>query len=350
MSDRRVRFAAIGLDHAHIFGIINGQLQAGAELVGLASDDPSSSVCQGVRALFPDVPWFDDADALVQDESIDMIATAAIPYRRGEIAIRALEAGKHVLSDKPGCVSPEQLEAIKKAVADSGKFWVNVFSERFEVPAVAKAGELVREGKIGKVVQTLGLGPHREVDKAHLSGGAGRPEWFYRPETYGGIIVDIASHQIDQFLWFTGSETGEVVASAVGNFNHPDVPEFQDFGELSLKSEHGQGYIRVDWYTPQGLPTWGDGRLFVLGTGGYIEMRKYVDIDGKPGTNHLFMVNDEGVQYIDCSEVRPTFHADIVNDVLNDTRTAVPQEHTFEVLRLGLEAQAKADRRGDLPA
>ncbi len=350
MTDRRVRFAAIGLDHAHIFGIIKGQLEAGSELVGLASDDPEASVCQTVRQMFPDVPWFDDADQLVNDPSIDLIATAAIPYRRGEIAIQALKAGKHVLTDKPGCVSFEQLDQIRQAVAESGRFWVNVFSERFEVPAVAKAGELARAGAIGRVVQTLGLGPHREGDKAHLSGGAGRPEWFYRPETFGGIIVDIASHQIDQFLWFTGSERGEVVASAVGNFRHPDIPAFEDFGELLLRSDQGQGYIRVDWYTPDGLPTWGDGRLFVLGTEGYIEMRKYVDIAGKEGTNHLFLVNKDGVQYISCDDLPTTFHREVVADVLNNTRTAVPQEHTFEVMRLGLEAQAKADRRGDLPA
>lgn len=147
MSDRRVRFAVIGLDHAHIFGIIRGQLEAGSELVGLASDDPQASVCQTVRRMFPDVAWFDDAAQLIDDPSIDLIATAAIPYRRGEIAIQALQAGKHVLTDKPGCVSFEQLDAIRQAVASSGRFWVNVFSERFEVPAVARAGELARDRK-----------------------------------------------------------------------------------------------------------------------------------------------------------------------------------------------------------
>lgn len=350
MSDRRVRFAVIGLDHAHIFGIIRGQLEAGSELVGLASDDPQASVCQTVRRMFPDVAWFDDAAQLIDDPSIDLIATAAIPYRRGEIAIQALQAGKHVLTDKPGCVSFEQLDAIRQTVASSGRFWVNVFSERFEVPAVARAGELARSGAIGTVVQTLGLGPHREGDKAHLSGGAGRPEWFYRPQTYGGIIVDIASHQIDQFLWFTGSRSGEVVASTVGNFRHPEVPAFEDFGELMLRSDHGQGYIRVDWYTPDGLPTWGDGRLFVLGTEGYIEIRKYVDIAGREGTNHLFLVNQDGVQHLPCEHDPNPFHSQIVADVLHNTRTAVPQEHTFEVLRLGLQAQAQAARRGNLPA
>ncbi|HSN10898.1 MAG TPA: Gfo/Idh/MocA family oxidoreductase [Propionibacteriaceae bacterium] len=340
-----VRFAAVGLDHAHIFGMIAGLMEAGAELVGLASDDPEASVCQQVRTMEPDVPWFDDASALINDPSIDLIATAAIPVRRGEIAIAALEAGKDVLTDKPGVVTYDQLETIKKLVAEKGRFWDVVFSERFNVKSAIKAGELVHAGRIGRVVQTLGLGPHRERDKDHLSGGSGRPDWFYDITTFGGILNDIASHQIDQFLWLTGSSKGDVVSATVANFNHPDHPDFQDFGDMTLASDTAQGYVRVDWFTPQGLPTWGDGRLVIIGTEGYIELRKYVDIEGRPGTDHLFVADQEGTEYIDCSDVKLTFFADVLADVTNRTNTAVPQEHTFEVSRLGILAQEKATVR-----
>ncbi len=340
-----VRFAAIGLDHAHIFGMIAGLLDAGAELVGLASDDPEAAVCQQVRALQPNVPWFDDASALIADPSIDLIATAAIPIRRGEIAIAALEAGKNVLTDKPGVVTYDQLETIKALVAEKGRFWDVVFSERFSVKSAIKAGELVQAGRIGRVVQTLGLGPHRERDAAHLSGGSGRPDWFYDISTFGGILNDIASHQIDQFLWLTGSATGDIVTSTVANVNHPEHPDFQDFGDMVLSSDTAQGYVRVDWFTPQGLPTWGDGRLIITGTEGYIELRKYVDIEGRPGTDHLFVVDQKGMEYVDCSDVKLTFFADVVHDVVNGTHTAIGQEHTFEVSRLGLLAQEKATVR-----
>lgn len=340
-----VRFAAIGLDHAHIFGMIAGLLDAGAELVGLASDDPQAAVCQQVRALQPNVPWFDDASALIDDPTIDLVATAAIPIRRGEIAIAALEAGKDVLTDKPGVVAYEQLDTIKKLVAEKGRFWDVVFSERFSVKSAIKAGELVHAGRIGRVVQTLGLGPHRERDAAHLSGGSGRPDWFYDISTFGGILNDIASHQIDQFLWLTGSTTGDVVTSTVANYNHPEHPEFQDFGDMVLSSPTAQGYVRVDWFTPQGLPTWGDGRLIITGTEGYIEIRKYVDVEGRPGTDHLFVVDQHGTEYVDCSDVKLTFFADVVNDVVNRTNTAIGQEHTFEVSRLGILAQEKATVR-----
>lgn len=344
--ERPIRFAAVGLDHAHIFGQIEGLLAQGCELAGIATDDPQAAVAQSVRQRWPEAPFVDDGAALLADPGVDLVVTAAVPDRRGPIAVQALENGKDVVTDKPGCVTVDQLEAVKAAVASSGRFWSVTFSERFGVPCVAKAGELVQSGRIGTVVQTLGLGPHREGDRAHLSGGAGRPDWFYDEARYGGILVDIASHQIDQFLWFTGSDHGDVVSSTVANYAHPDTPGLQDFGEMVLRSDHAQGYIRCDWFTPAGLPTWGDGRLIVLGTKGYIEMRKYVDIAGREGGNHLFVVDDDQVEYIDCSDVPTTYYADLVHDVRHRTTTACPQEHTFEVMRLALLAQSSADRLG----
>ena len=341
-----IRFAAVGLDHSHIYGQISGLLGQGCQLVGVASDDPGASVAKEVRSRWPDAPWLDDPKELLEHDQIDLIVTAAVPDRRAPIAVEALRNGKDVVADKPGCLSSEQLEEIKNAVADTGRFWSVTFSERFEVRCVARAGQLVRDGRIGQVVQTLGLGPHREVDPGHLAGGAGRPDWFYDHDRNGGIITDIASHQIDQFLWFTGATTGEVVASTVANYMHPANPKMQDFGEVLLRSESAQGYIRVDWYTPRGLPTWGDGRLIVLGTEGYLEMRMNVHLEGRPGGDHLFLVDQEGTHYIDCSDVPLTYYADLVRDVRERTETACPQAHTLEVMRLALEAQQRAARRG----
>jgi predicted dehydrogenase len=312
----------------------------------MATDDPSAAVATQLRERYPDVPVVEAPDELIARDDLDLIVTAAVPDRRGPIAVAALQAGKDVVADKPGCITLDQLDEIRKAVDESGRFWSVTFSERFEVPSVMKAGELVREGRIGTVVQTLGLGPHRIGDRGHLAGGAGRPDWFYKLERYGGILADIASHQIDQFLWFTGARTAEVVASTVGNFANPDEPGLQDFGEILLRSENAQGYIRVDWYTPAGLPTWGDGRLLILGTDGYIELRKYVDIAGRDGGDHLFLINQEGTQYIDCSKVETTYYADLVRDVQDRTTTAAPQEHTFETMRLALKAQQQATLRG----
>ena len=241
-STHAVRFAAVGLDHAHIFGQIAGLVEAGAEFAGMATDDPDAAIATRVRERYPEVPVAESADELISRDGIDLIVTAAVPDRRGPIAVAALRAGKDVVTDKPGCISFDQLEEIEKAVSQSGRFWSVTFSERFEVPSVIKAGELVREGRIGTVVQTLGIGPHRIGDRGHLGGGAGRPVWFYDKVRNGGILTDIASHQIDQFLWFTGSDTAEVVSSTVANYTHPESPTMEDFGEATLRTRGGQSW------------------------------------------------------------------------------------------------------------
>jgi predicted dehydrogenase len=270
-----------------------------------------------------------------------MIVTAAIPADRAQVALDAMRHGKDVMSDKPGCTTLGQLAELRRAQAETGRIWSVNFSERFEVRSTTKAAELVEGGAIGRVVQTLGTGPHRL--NRHL-----RPAWFFEEAKYGGILTDIASHQIDQFLHFTGSTDAEIVAATVGNFANPGDLGLQDFGEVLLKSGRGHGYVRVDWYTPDGLPTWGDGRLTILGTEGYIELRKYVDIAGRPGIDHLFLVDRAGTRHVDCTGVELPYYASLVRDVTDRTATAMPQAHAFKVTELALTAQARATRVGHL--
>jgi predicted dehydrogenase len=235
----------------------------------------------------------------------------------------------------------EQLAAVRQVQAETGRIYSICFSERFEVAAAVKAGELVQAGAIGKVVQTVGLGPHRINVPS-------RPAWFFERDKYGGILTDIASHQVDQFLFYTGSTRAEVVAAQAGNFKFPQYPELEDFGDMVLRGDGGTAYIRVDWYTPEGLGVWGDGRLTILGTEGYIELRKYIDIAGRPGQNHLFLVDQRETQYMDCSQVELPYGKQLIMDILNRSETAMPQEHCFLVSQLALEAEAKATRLGNL--
>ena len=200
-----------------------------------------------------------------------------------------------------------------------------------------KAGELVKAGAIGKVIQTIGLGPHRTNLKA-------RPAWFFDRDSYGGILCDIGSHQFDQFLFFTGSNQASVVASQVGNFNHPQYPGLEDFGDAMVRGNGGVGYVRVDWFTPDGLSTWGDGRLTILGTDGFIEIRKNVDIGGRSGGNHLFLVDQKATRRIDTTGVDLPYGRQLVDDVLNRTETSMPQAHVFLATELALQTQARANR------
>ena len=332
---RPLKFAALGIDHRHVFGMSEHMRNAGAEFVGWWTDGRPGTQ-DGFSKRFPEVPKVEDCSELLQNSDIDLVLIAAIPSQRADLAIAAMEAGKDVMVDKPGCTTLEQLEAIKACVARTGRIWSINFSERFEVASVTRAAELVQEGAIGKVVQTLGMGPHRLNE-------ATRPDWFFKRDCYGGILTDIASHQIDQFLFFTGSNDAEISMACVANYANPRHPGLQDFGEIALRSSNGHGYIRVDWYTPDALPTWGDGRLTILGTQGYLELRKYVDVAGASGIDHLFLVNNSRCEKVDCSQAGLPYFERLSHDIRNRTETAMPQAHAFKVMELALKAQIQAE-------
>ena len=331
-----LRFAAIGIDHRHVFGMATNMMEAGCTFAGWWTDGHPNTE-DGFVKRFPDVPRAASGEALLDDPSLDLILLSGIPRDRAGWAIRAMDAGKDVMTDKPGCTTPQQLVALRECVSRTGRIWSIDFSERFEVPAVTKAAELVAEGAIGRVVQTVGLGPHRLNRDT-------RPDWFFDREAYGGILTDIASHQIDQFLFFTGSDTAEVTMATAANYANPGDPGLQDFGEIALRSDKGHGYIRVDWYTPDALPTWGDGRLTILGTEGYIELRKYVDV-GHEGADHLILVNGDRCERIDASGAGLPYFARLVADIRDRTETAMTQDHVFTVCELALTAQVMAEGR-----
>ncbi|MEP7289547.1 MAG: Gfo/Idh/MocA family oxidoreductase [Chloroflexota bacterium] len=330
-----IRFAAIGLNHNHIYGITNQLIDAGAELVGCYASEPE--LAAAFVKQYPQAGLADSEKALLEDPSIQLIISAAIPIDRAPLGVRVMQAGKDFISDKPGFATLEQLAEVRRVQAETGRIYSVCFSERFENRATVKAGELVYAGAIGQVIQTIGLGPHQIA----LSS---RPLWFWDRQFYGSIINDIASHQMDQFLYFTQSTSAEIVAAQMGNFHHPQYPLFDDFGDVTLRSDHATGYIRVDWFTPDGLGSWGDGRMLILGTDGYIEVRKNIDIAGHPGGNHLFLVDHKGVQYMDCNAVPLTYGRAIVQDVLNRTETAMSQQHCFLASELALRATQQAQR------
>jgi len=332
-----MRFAAIGIDHRHIYDLIGGLLDAGASCAGFDPQTTDPRVLKGLRERFPGLTAIEDRDALLRDPAIDVIVSAAVPCDRAGIAIAAMRAGKDVLVDKPGVITTEQLAAVERAVKETGRIFSVCFSERLITPCSEVAAKLVADGAIGRVIQTVGLGPHR-------FNRAIRPAWFFDPAQAGGILADVASHQIEQFLFYTGSTDAEIVASTIGKFGTADFPDFEDFGEIVLRSARASGYMRVDWFTPDGLPTWGDGRFTILGTEGYIELRKYLDIEGRPGTDHLFMADHKGTRHIDCSNEPISYFRRFIADVRDRSATAMPQAHVFTVCRLALAAQAKAQR------
>jgi predicted dehydrogenase len=330
-----VRFAILGIDHRHVYGMAGHLIDAGAQCAGWWTEG-SPGTLEGFVKRFPDLPRAARWQELVEDPSVDLVVIATVPRDRATLAIAAMEAGRDVMVDKPGCVTLEELARLRRVQAETGRIWSVDFSERFEVPSATRATELVEEGAIGRVVQTVGLGPHR-LNRAT------RPGWFFDRAAYGGILTDIASHQIDQFLHYTGSTSAEITHAAVENYAHPGDPGLQDFGEIALRSDRGRGYVRVDWFTPDALPNWGDGRLTILGTEGYIELRKYVDVGGRPGTDSLILVNGDRCEVIDARDAGLPYFGRFLADVQARTETAMAQDHAFSVMELALTAQAMAE-------
>jgi predicted dehydrogenase len=329
------RFAAIGLDHRHIYDLTQGLLDAGAECVGYNPDTTDPRVLAGFQKRFPQVRAISKSQ-LLDDPTIDFVVISAVPRDRADLAIAAMQRGKDVLCDKPGITTPEQLADVQRTVEETGRIWSVCFSERFTKPSARKAWELAQSGAIGRVVQTIGLGPHR-LNRAL------RPPWFFDKPAYGGIINDIGCHQIDQFLAFSGATDATIVSNTIGCFGtEPDG--FEDFAEMTFQTPSVRGYARIDWFTADGLPTWGDGRLFVLGTEGSIELRKNVDLAGRDGGDHLFLVDRRSTRHIPCEDMPVTYFRDFLSDIATRTTTSVPQSHVFTVCRLALAAQTSANR------
>ena len=317
-----IRFAAIGFEHAHIYGQVKVMLDAGAELVWF--HDVDEARVARFQATFPGAQRAERIEQILDDDSIQLVVSAALPNERAPLGIRVMKHGKDYMSDKPAFTDFAQLEEARRAQAETGRIYSVCFSEHVTQKSTIKAGELVQAGAIGQVVQTSGFGPHR------LFGAYERPAWTFDRRYFGGIINDLASHQIEQFLYFTNSESAKVVAATVGNFKFREYPNMHDLGDLTLRSSQAVGHIRVDWLTPTGLPVWGDVRLFLIGTEGAIELRKNI------------LVNGDGARYVDCGDTEIAYGKDLIADILNRSDTAIPQARCFLASELALRAEAMA--------
>lgn len=329
----RIRFSVIKMNHGHIYSQVDAVIRGGGELVSYYA--PEADLTAAFAKRFPQAKAARSEQEILEDNSIQLILTSGIPVERAPLGIQVMRHGKDFMSDKPGITTLDQLAEVRRVQKETKRIYSIMYSERFENRATVKAGELVKAGAIGNVIQTIGLGPHRMTPKS-------RPEWFFDKKQFGGIICDIGSHQFDQFLYFTGSKKADIVASQTGNVHYPQYPKFEDFGDVMLRGDGGMGYIRVDWFTPDGLKSWGDGRLTILGTEGFIEIRKNIDPAGHEGGNHLFITDNKETRYLDCSKETLPYGEQLVNDILNRTETAMSQEHCFLATELALKAQKQA--------
>ena len=335
-------FAVVGADHLHLFSLVGGLVAAGARPVAHVR---SGDLIDGYEGWQPTSEARDLTEVLA-DDAVDLVVTVGVPADRAAVGLAALEAGKAVLSAKPGVTTRADLDRIRALVADRpGRPWTVLFSERFENRAVARAVALARSGAVGRVVHVTGAGPHalhRDL----------RPDWFWDPDRSGGILVDLASHQVDQFVAIcgdpaagsrAGTSTGVTLAgSRVGNVACPDRPAMQDVGSITLVGGGAVGEHRVDLLSPPGLPTWGDVRLTVVGTEGTLEVRANIDVAGEPGAEHLIVTDGDGVRRVDVSGDPLPWAEHLLADLADDGDRLMSQDHVLAVCDLTLQAQEQA--------
>ena len=328
---------AIGLNHGHIYGMCNGLIEAGAELSLVW--DPDAEKLAAFQSKFPQVKAAKNKEQILEDTSIKLIASAAIPDDRCAIGIEAMKYGKDYFADKPPLITKAQLAQARKTAGETGKKFGVYYSERLHVEAAIYAGDLIEKGAIGKVIQVTTLAPHR-------LNAPTRPFWFWDKKLYGGILTDIGSHQIEQILYFTGAKTAKITGARTANYANRERPDFEDFGDANLVCDNGAaGYFRVDWFTPDGLGAWGDGRVFVIGTEGYLEIRKYINAASDKDGDHIILVDKHGERHIKAAGVCGfPFFGRFIRDCLDRTETAMSQEHAFTAIELAIEAQELADK------
>ncbi len=327
-------FAAAYFDHGHLSGQCTALINAGATLKWIY--EPDEKKRENFLRNFKQAKVARSLDEILADPEVKLVTAAAVPNLRAEIGCRVMEAGKDYFTDKTPFTTLAQIAQARAVAARTGRKYMVYYSERLNVESAMYATDLVQAGAIGRVVQVIGMGPHRL--------GTGRPAWFFEREKYGGILCDIGSHQFEQFLTYTGAKDATVASAAVGNFANPATPELEDFGEATLIGDNGStNMIRVDWFTPAGLSTWGDGRTFILGTKGYVELRKYVDVARARGGEHVFVVDDKGEHSLNVrGKVGYRFFGEFILDCLNRTEKAMTQEHAFKAGELCVKAQMAA--------
>lgn len=328
-------FAAIALDHVHIAGMCEQLVLAGGTLKSVY--DPDREKCELFTKYFPWVHIAASEEEILKDPEVKLVAGAAIPWERCALGLRVMDAGKDYFTDKAPMTTLEQLEMAKAKVKETGKKYMVYYSERLHSESAEFAGQLIEAGAIGEVIQVMGIGPHRLNE-------ASRPAWFFEKEKYGGILCDIGSHQIEQYLYYSGAKDATVVRSQAGNYNNPNHPGLEDFGEAMLVGDNGTtNYFRVDWFTPDGLGTWGDGRTMILGTKGYIEIRKYIDVAVNKEQDHVILVNDSVEQKFDVEgKIGLPFFGEFILDCINRTENAMTQDHAFKAAELCIKAQMQS--------
>lgn len=334
VSPGKFMFSVVGLDHGHIYAMTTGLLEAGATLLYVFDED-TEKVSKFIKK-FPQAKAVNSIKEIIAS-SCSLVVSAIRPDKRIELGLLMMKNGKDFFVDKPGFLRMEDAERIRCVVQQTCRKYFVYFGERVHVEGAVLAQHMIDAGYLGNIVSIQILAPHR-------LNPANRPEWFWHSALNGGIITDIGSHQLEQLLSYAHAKNAHILSSVIANKNNAIHPDFQDFGQVSLVTDNGvAGYCRVDWFTPDGLGAWGDGRVFIVGTKGTLEIRKYIDVANSEQGDQLYFVDAEGEHHIQAyGKTGFPFFGQFILDCINRTENSMTQEHVLAAMCLAISAQETA--------
>ncbi len=306
----KIRIAFAGFRHEHILGIY--------DLAGQCDDVEIAAACE------EDAPTrerlelsgrvkltYDSYDQMYRQVDFDVLAVGDYYARRGEIAIRALEAGKHVISDKPICTKLEQLDRITELVREKN-LSVGCQLDLRSGGNFLALREVVRSGRIGEVHAIYFNGQHPLARSV-------RPEWYFQPGKQGGTINDISVHALDIIPWLTGRRIVSITSARAWNARLSDPDWFQDGAQLMLKLDNDGGVIGdVSYLTPENfaynIPCYW--RFTLHGDAGLAETSAVAD-----GVT-LYSNDSDSPQHVQPATAREAGHWE---DFLNEVRGLSPR-------------------------
>jgi len=329
------RFAFVGFRHGHIFELLKC-VQARRDAAVLATCEEHEQTRSQLASEKGLEASHDDYEKMLAEVDCEVIAVGDYFAKRGRLLIRALEAGKHVIADKPICTSLDELDRIAE-LARSKQLVVGCQLNMRGDRAIRAIRQVIRDGKIGEVHTVSFSGQHPLVYGT-------RPQWYFQPGCHGGTINDIFIHAASCLEWMTGRRVVEVVAARVWNARLKEVPHFQDGAQLLLRLDNDGGVFGdVSYLAPDGCgygikQYW---RYTIHGDKGVVE--------GTCGDEFVELAasDSEAPVRVASPPANPTVYLeDFINQVQGRTEgVSLTTEEVLKASRLALLVQRAADEK-----
>ncbi len=265
---KNIRFGIAGIKHFHILEFAKGMNQIpGSEFVGFYEDD------EALRKTYEHefgVKGYANLESFVDSANPEIVGVAVENAKKSEVITRLVGLGCHVLADKPLVTDLKQLDEIENSACVHDRQIGLMLLERYHAPTFT-IHKMLQEGTLGALVSFIAIAPHKLKPD-------GRPTWMFDPGLYGGVLNDLAIHNIDIATWLWNDLPVSVTASE-GCLRFKQFDGFTDHAGVFLEfADTSTAMIRVDWMTPEMFPSHGDGRQFYEATEGTIEVIAAPDI------------------------------------------------------------------------